>query len=711
MKQLQWKPVNVHTLKDLTPEAQLKIGQNIVDQFDTWRNLRMGEEMLWNEIDRQCNQFDPLHTPLSKLERNTTIDGPTIMGSKLKMCNTYAHIEGFVASMMKYLFANEYDFFDIGPLDPMDMPATQAVKEYLIWLYGVMDFENDYKPFVRSIASYGTGIASYEWIEETAVRWKTMEVTDPETGQTQLMRYQAQDVIYNAPKFTPLNLYRCVIDPTARDVKTATLIFQKMVTPYEIMANPAYGAIDQEWVFGVPDAGADQYSQSETLREQARGNSTYDATTALKGKKMVYEAWGDFTDGYTLYQNYVAEVLGNRLIRFEPNPYDMPHKPFIIARANVEPGRIYGRPLMVGSTGIQAGMDTIVNQVIDANAMHNERPILLLNNALVQDKNDRKTAPPLGKNVIWRVRDLQAAERMRDQDFVGVANSIQLINILSEQLKLGSGDNELMSGGGGISDQYATTGHVVQVAEAGNSRFNLYAKTVEQESIVPMLEMTIDLLRQRTLAPVTLQTRDTSLGPTVQFHPEMLLNNMAFTLRGASYNATRQLSINASQSFYTLLSQNPITNQIMNWVRVVIDMGDLLGIRGIRNQLQPQAVAALQQAPQQPTWWQNVMNIFTGQQQAQATGNSPDIPGPQGSMPQIPGTPNGLPGPGGSMPMPPPSGGMNIGQQFGNQIAPSSGGTQSGGTSQSPFNVAPQAAPPRHIGGLSRRGVQSGARR
>lgn len=680
MKHLNWEATNVAILDDLIPEAQERIASTIVNNFRDWRNQRRGYEEVWRAIDRQLNQYDPIHTPLQKTEYNTTLDGPTIMGSKLKMGNVYAHREGIVAAIMKFLMANDYDFFDVVSLDPTDDAAMSAVKEYLMWLYGTMDFENEFLPFVRGWATYGTGIASYEWIEETATRWRTERIQNPETGEETTIRYKATDTIYNAPRFTPVNLYRSVLDPGATDIKTATLIFQKMITPFDILANPAYGNMDEDWLFGLPDAGADEDSVMDTLREQTLGNVTQEPTGTYKGKKKVYEAWGDFTDGHTLYQNYVAEVAGGKLIRFEPNPYDMPHKPFIVARFSIEPNSVYGRSPLAAIAGIQAGYDTIINQVIDSNAMHIERPILVGVNNLVQDKNDKKAIPPMGKNVVWRVRDIAtAASRMRDPDYAGIQGSTQILGVLGEAMKMLTGDNELMSGGS-IQDQYATTGHVVTVAEAGNARFNMYAKTLEREAIVPMLEMTLDLLRQRSLEPLTIKTKDSSLGTNIQFHPEMLLGNIAFSMRGASYNATKQLQINAMQNFYQMALASPVTQQIFNWVRVATDMGDALGIRGIRNQLVPQAMMMEQQAPKQPGIWQQMAGLFNKQVGSQ-------LPGPDVA----------------NLPQAPVNGGPQIGQQLGNSIAPSVGGTDPANSAQSPFNVAPQNLAQRAFGFFSGR--------
>jgi hypothetical protein len=652
---LEYKPVKAATLEDLSPEAAMLIAREVKQNYDDWRNIRSGLEEQWADIDRQINQYDPVHTAAHKAEQNMTMTGPGLMGSKLKMANTFSHREGIVAAHLKYLMLDGYDFFDVAPMDAADAEACDAVKQYLLYLFDTMDFQTAYTPFLRSLATYGTAIASYEWVEESTVRWKK-QVIDDGTGNKISYMEQAYDLIYNAPKFDTLNLYRAVLDPSAKDVKKAKLIFEKILTPHEIMANTAYHNLDESWVFQQTDVSADKDSVPDSTRFEAQTGTTTDTNTMYRGKKLVYEAWGDFADDKVLYQNYVAEVMNGVLIRFEPNPYNIPHKPFVVARYTTEPNQIYGKSPLASVTGMQQAYDTILNQIIDANAMHNERPILITRDALIQQRMNKNELPPLGKNYAWLVSDIKASVgRMSDPDYQGVIQSMNVLPLIEQQMKLATGDNELMSGGAGINDQYATTGHVVTVAEAGNARFNMYSKTAENESIIPVLNMTVDFLRQRIsdIAPKTFSANNSSANDAIQFEPTMLLNNIKFTMRGASYNATKQLQINARQQFYQMVAGNQFTAPLMNWVRVIIDFGEAIGIRSIRSQLSPQANQIAAQTPPAPSWWQRAVGLLQNNQQKQAEETS-------------------------------------IGQQFTNSMAGGFGGATPNSGATSPFNPNPQ---------------------
>lgn len=613
MKELIWTPVQAVRLEDLDVMTRARLVDNINSNYRNWKDLRRGTEDVWQEIDRHVNQYDPVYTRQSRMDHGYQVNMPGGFGSKLKMTNTMAHREGLVASVMKYLMSNDYDFFDIVPLDALDDEACDAVKQYLLWLYDSMGFEAAFTPFVRGWVQYGTGIASYEWHRYVQPRWLKSYFPDPETGDQKSIDYMARQVTYDAPKLTPLNIYHTVIDPTCDDLRAATLIFKSPKTPHEIMANPAYSGLKWDSVNSAPDFGSTMEMTKEINREWARGNTTYNSAVAYAGKKEITEAWGDFSDGYTLYKNYVAEILDGNLIRFEPNPYLMPYKPFIISRYCVEADRVYGASPLAAITGLQAGMDTITNQYIDYWNMEINRPILVQANTLVRSaKEDKTKLPPISKDAAWTVRDLNGVKRM---DWSARSTSLdptQMLAMLSTQMERATGDNELNSGG--TPNPYVKTGVAMQAADAGSAKLNMYAKTLEQEAIISTLEMTIDMLRQMNVDPRTFKRTDNP-QQEVTFNPAMLMNTIKFSMRGASYNMTKQVQVNTLQQFLMAIAANPAVQPLINWIKAIKIMGEALNIRHIDELINPQAVQMMQTMPQtQPTLTQRIAGFFTGQQ-------------------------------------------------------------------------------------------------
>lgn len=621
MKDLVWKPVKAVRLEDLDEPTKARIATSITQQYRTWKSARRSQEDIWREIDRQVNQYDPMNTPLEAYDVGEQMKLPGGFGSKLKMTNTYSHREGIVSSMMQYLMANDYDFFDVVPLDPMDEEQTEAVKQYLLWLFDLMDFESAYVPFLRDVVQYGIGIASYEWCRETMPRWKRGYMQDPLTNQQVIVDYEATEVVYDAPRFTPLNIYFVVVDPTYTDLKTATLIYKKAVTTHDILANQAYKGLTYAIVEGAPEFGGNEDMALEQDRQETRRNYAYSGVTEYKGKKEVYEAWGDIVDQEIIYKNYVAEVLNGVLIRFEPNPYIFAHKPFVIARYTTETGRLYGHTPLASITGIQAGYDTIINQYIDNWAIENNRPLLVETNTVIsQVKGQKPKLPPMSKDAIWMVRRKDGIGRLPSDGRTQQMDPVSILGFLSQQMERATGDTEMNSGGS--PSPYMKTGVALTAANAGTTKLNMYAKTIEKESIVPVLDMTIDLLRQMNVPPMTMKRKDTSQQP-IRFDPSFLMNRIQFSMRGASYNMTKQMQVSMLQQFLTSLASNPLTSQIINWIKAIKIIGDAMGIRRTDELIQPQAYEMMkQQQGFYPTFKQKIAGFFGAPQ----TPGSPQAP-------------------------------------------------------------------------------------
>lgn len=612
MKELIWRPVKAVRLEHLDETTKSNIIHTITNNYQTWKSERRGLEEVWHQIDRHVNQYDPIYTPQAKIETANELQMPGGFGSKLKMTNVYAHREGIVSLMMKYLMSNDYDFFDGIAFDPIDEDHMLALKTYLLWMFDVMDLESSFTPFCRDVVHYGWGVSSYEWIREVHPRWKRQSVVDPVTGERYVVDFEAQEIVYDAPKFTPLNVYYTVLDPTAADVRSATLIYKKAVTTHELMANSSY-TLDWKDVEAAPRFGGNADSNIETRREHARGNDTFTHAQSYGDKREVLECWGDISDGRTLYKNYVAEVMNGKLIRFEPNPYNMPYKPFVVARYTAETGRIYGSSPLATITGLQAGYDTIFNQFVDFWTMENQRPILAQANTIIRTaKDNTNQLPPLHNRSVWMVRDVNGIKRLDWSAGARTPDPTPMLNLLEMQMEKATGDNFLMSGG--APQQYLKTGVAMTAADAGNSKMNMYAKNIEKEAIIPILEMTVDLLRQMDVAPRTFKRKDTPGQEEIIFDPAMLANNIRFSLRGASYNMTKQMQLQSFQSFLQWAQGNPVTMQLINWVKAIKMFGEALGLRNASDLITPEGAQMLQSMNQQPSFTQKVANLLFGRQ-------------------------------------------------------------------------------------------------
>lgn len=619
MNNIVYRPVKAVRLEDLTTEQANRIANSIVENWNDWRTQRYGIERVWNSIDNQVNQYDPVYSPQTDSDVGFKVQLRHGFGQKIKFPHTFSHREGLVASFMRYLMEDDYDFFTPVPLDSVDTELTDGLKQYLMYLLDLTDFENRLAPFVRDAAQYGTAFAAYEWHRITAPQWKRERLTDPITKLDMgVVDMEQQVTLVDAPIFTPLNVYNTVIDPSDPNTKTSTLIMAKAVSPYEIRANQNYPQVVRDnWdaIVGAPAFEVSPQQNMDESRERARGNSSYSASQTYKDKKLVYEAWGQFSDGKELYVNYVAEVFNGKLIRFEPNPYNMPYKPFIVCSPLKETNRVYGPSLLFTVRGIQAAFDTTYNQFHDAWDIELNAPTLVQANSIIQSTRHRQNTvvvPPMAKDAFWLVRDIQTSVgKMPTNNVAGRMNPAPMLQLLAGAMEMGTGDNPLNSGG--QAPEYMKTGVAMTIANAGNDRLNLYAKAIERDCIVPMLEMTVRYIQQNVDTPRTFKRLDNF--QTALFDPAVAAQDIRFTMRGASYNMNRQQQTNNFLNAIREMLGSPLA-QVFNPGKLAVQVLKMVGAKNPLELLNPEAVMMAENAVQQPTFSQRIMGLF-GKKQVQ----------------------------------------------------------------------------------------------
>lgn len=620
MPTYDWQNISFVTLssESLTDEKKKTLAESITTNFNAWKQARLGIEQCWKQIDRQVNQYDPFYSPS---ENNTFgVRGPSGIGearSRIKTPNTYAHREGLTATLIQNQFKNDLDFFDPVPLDDAEEELANDFKAYLTYTLDLMALPKDVELFTRTLIHYGTSIASVQWVRESYPRWQTLEIpSEDEPGSFKTVQQAADSLVYNAPKISICDPYYTVLDPSNPNMKTSTLIMKKAMTAHDIMANTAYEGLDFEWLkTQAPLFSGNKHIQDEQELSSVR-RENMNQTEKYGDKIEVYEAWGDFYDGYRVYKNYVAEVIGDKLIRFTPNPTMLPHKPFVIARTSVEANFVYGTSVLYPIVGLQATMDTVLNQHIDSNTINLNRPWELDSTATILGRNKAgaPVAPVINMHSVILTNGAPALKRADIGNFNPDTTSVNLIGLIQTMMERATGDTELMSGG--APSEYMKTGVAIQSVNAGTTRLNLYAKTLEN-AVEDILIIVCDLLRQNAsseTAPITYKKVDGTRS-TITVDPAVLASDFRFTLRGAAYNIARQSQTANLTQFFTLAGQNPVLAQVMNWIEVARTMLEQMEVRNIARLFLPQAnqQAAMLQA-QQPTFLERMGGFFNASQ-------------------------------------------------------------------------------------------------
>lgn len=620
MPNLKWTDVTPPDLTHplMTAERKLRIVDSVKSDFRTWKQNRQTLEESWKEIDRQVNQYDPFYSPSDRYETGNI--GPKAIGisrSKIKTPSTYTHREGLVATLIQNQFKNDLDFFDPEPLDDDARAFANDFKHYLTYVLDLMDLPTDVEIFLRTGLHYGTAIASIQWQRETYPRWR---VQDTYTDDGQLIRTSqvAMETTYNAPKITVLDNYYTVIDPSDPDVKTSKLIMAKAATVQDIMATEHYAPEYRSYTWlteNAPKFSGNIDITDEQMRDETE-RRVNDPCEKYGDKVLVYEAWGDFYDGELTFKNYVAEVIGDTLVRFEPNTSQLPHKPFVTFRTNLSANSVYGTSVLYPVVGIQASLDTILNQYIDSNTIRTQRPWECDITALVTKRNTPNgelVLPPFSMNSVLYTNGAPALKRA-DVGSDPLDNSAPtIITALQGMMERATGDSELMSGGG--ASEYMKTGVAMQAVNAGTTRLNLYAKNLES-AVENMLVIICDLLRTNAVqGDDTITYKKLDSDRPIIFDPVVFSKDFKFTMRGAAYNIVKQTQASSFLQALQLAGTNPVLQQVLNWVECARIMFEQLDIRNVGRLFLPQAI---QQADalraQQPTFSERVFSFFGNNQ-------------------------------------------------------------------------------------------------
>lgn len=599
MRQLNFKEVNVADLNDLGPTRREYFANWFDGTFSDWRAQRQGKERLWRLMDGHVNQYDPNLKNHTNANKAKTGDQSGLFN--IKTTNLYAHRESLVAQLMSQMFSNQYDFFEVVTSELLSADIAERLKEYVIDDFDRMSFRSKILPFLRDMVTYGTAVASYEWCHKEQPVYRKISTGVPGTPPR---RYRSLNVLYEGPLLQTLDLYNLMLDPYNTDVQNSTIIIQKYITPHEYEANPNYHQVGKDLLFG----SASEHQTSETHhqihhRDVTRSNESRTHTqTGIKKIRML-EAWGDFYDEYGVYNNYVAEVvyLQERpiLVRFEPNPYYLEHKPFVIGRYSTVTDSPYGETPLSAVSSTQAATDTLVKQILDANAMHNQRPFLRRRSMFAMSRRTEEGGnQPLewSNRTVLDVEDVNSSiARLRDDSYSDISSSLSLLPLLQAQMQMATGDNDIVSGGG--TPEYMKTGVASMLNNASNARFMMASMSFEEDVLLPLLRMTVALNYQA--ATVKLFTDPMSLNEEQKTLYDIVSNGVDFELRGPSYQAIKQNKVASATNLFQIIMNNQMLANLLNWPAAFKLMANLYDLKGLEQLLVPQAQEIAEQATQQ----------------------------------------------------------------------------------------------------------------
>jgi hypothetical protein len=361
-------------------------------------------------------------------------------------------------------------------------------------------------------------------------------------GATLGYRTEWQNVLtYNGPSFDVVDLFDVLIDPSVAKFEDATLIRCLEKPLHQLKQNPAYSNLENLTPkTPLPDA-------HKTARKQAVGlqsNLNHGPSDTIE----LLEVWGDVWIDGTVYPNMVAVVAnGERLIRFEENPYDHGQKPFVFTSLIPIPNELYGIGAIEKCLGLQHAINTLTNQKLDVINLSINNPFTYLINDDVFDPNTLVTRP--GALIPVKSHDTLRPIQYLNNFTVAFTE----IADLKAEVQEATGALKYFTGSDGGSGGRTAT-EVSALVNGGAQKFNHFIAHLENTSLEPFLEQVLENAKQFLQQPETLRvSRDDGSLKFLDILPDVLRQaQCSFRIDGSASVAAEGKELDMGKMFNAL---------------------------------------------------------------------------------------------------------------------------------------------------------------
>lgn len=556
----------------------------------------------------------------------------------------FENVETVLAHMMAAFFPNR-DWFEAVPVNPGYAELANLIKKFTHKKLTDSNFVTYWQSFLRQLLITGNSVIALPWRYET-IKWKKRVkyervVTNPDGTldhgeETRFREVMEDKIIQNSPDFEVLDMFDCFFDQKAvninesdfmrRVVKTkaemVNLIksgYYKNLTPYELVSQKPY-------------YGSDYTSSERQVLKQFEGVEV-EAGYSWADHVELWEFWGDITVNGTTYQDVVATMCNDTLIRFENNPYWC-GKPFIMGSYIPINRSVNAMGVIEPTLGLLHEMNILTNQRLDN--------LELSVNSMWEHVDDGTLAP---EDIYSEPGKVFSVTQQ------GTLNPIQMPNqfvitydeqsVLEQRIDKNTGTGVGISANASRNAERVTAAEIRAVREAGGSRLSTIHKHIEETALIPCLNKVFRLFQQFVNEDEIVRVAGENPGDYDFFAigVEDLQNDFILTPVGADHIADKEYEINQRLQFLQIVSQNPQMAQHVNYFNFMLDLARKMGIDDIDQfivEQNPQAMMPEEGMGQDPSAAaQQSMESEIGRQQANAVRNNVMADGGANMMSQM----------------------------------------------------------------------------
>jgi hypothetical protein len=546
----------------LTPTETAMLVSSVMQDYQDWKTARSRLEKVWQDCwEAYLCDIKSLYTqPDEHAGFRSQIARPVL----------YEAVEAIHSFLINVLLPGDEKFFSVVGKTEADHEKAQIIEAFLRQKLQETGFYEKYSLFLKQAIVIGNSVAAVPWRQKTRKSRETRPITlfGVTVGREKI---ETESIVYEGPDFEVLDMFDFLIDPDEPDFENAKIIRRVERSLAELKRSGVYQNLDDLH----PQVSAED--SHKTSKRQAFGISSgiLGQSATRKQNVTLYEAWGDFFIGEKYFENYVCVVAnGNRLIRFEPNPYDCGMKPFVFTTFVPVPNEVYGIGAIEKSLGLQHAINTLTNQKLDVINISINNPFTYLINDDVFDPDTVVTRP--GALIPVKSHDtLRPIQYLNN--FTVAFNEIA---DLKEEINQATGAFKFLTGDMS-SDAGRTATEVTALVSGGHQKFSSFTKHLENTSLEPALQLVFEHAKQFLNKPETLRlVREDCSTAFQQILPGLLqAADCQFKIVGSEATLLKAQELAALLEFIRLVQSDPMVREQVDVTELYKKIYRRLGFR------------------------------------------------------------------------------------------------------------------------------------
>jgi len=576
------------------PIDMAAIGAFVHAEYARYRHARREKEDVWMECWAVYNGSPQALDYARRLATRTVGDANTSWRHKVSTGKAFENIETINSYLQSAFFPNR-DWFDITPLYSGSSEVTDVIKKFLKTKLKQSNFRSHWDMFTRQLLITGTSVLALPWRKEVVPHKCRVKVEYPLTDEGGTSSYKqkpmrpkfkvktVQKQIYSGTEFETLSMFDCFFDPDeVCDVNRANFVRRMVKTKGEVVRlinTGFYPHLTVEDVVRAKNTGTSGESDNRKNTLANFNGMQWQPSDLVE----IVEFWGNATTSCGYYEDVVITCMGNKVGKFENNPY-WGGKPFVVGTYIAVPHQTYGVGAIEPVLGMLHELSIVTNQRLDNLELSIDSMWTFVDDGVLNPE-DLYTAP--GKLI--EVADHSSLRPVvHNQQFTV---TYQESGLLEQTIDKVTGTGAFIGVGQGRGGERVTAQEVQATRDAGGNRLGGVHSHIESTALHLTLKKVYRMCQQFVTEDEVIRIPGFEPGEYlyVEVGVEELHHDFDIEPVGAGHIADKEYELQKRLDFVGLVSQNPEMAQMMQWSEIMKDLAKRFGFDDIERFIKPPA--------------------------------------------------------------------------------------------------------------------------